>query len=104
MEFIIGIMIMFFIIYKLFVKDGNIDFWKFISRDPETAYTFFCKNDCFKVFEDVPVEGFKARLPDGEWDGPFKIFLPSKNKTITIYGLVPRYKIEQEKFISKMRS
>ena len=59
----------------------------------------FMDNDAFVVFEDKPTDGYKANLPSGEWDGPFKLHVPSINKFVTIYGRSPEYQTAQENFM-----
>jgi len=46
-----------------------------------------------------PPDGYRANLPSGEWDGPFKLHVPSRNKFVTIYGQSPEYDIAQENFM-----
>ncbi len=85
------------------VKGGNLKFWKVVNAHPEKAYSFFKANDCFVVFESEPPGGYRASLPAGEWDGPFKLPVPSKGRVVTIYGRVPEYQNAQENFIRNVQ-
>jgi|LQYC01.1.fsa_nt_gi hypothetical protein len=100
MEWLIGIVIVGFLYYRfVIVKGGNLKFWKIVNGHPEEAYYFFKGNDCFMVFDSEPPGGYRANLPPGEWDGPFKLPVPSKNSVVTIYGRSPEYQTAQEDFI-----
>lgn len=103
MEWLIIIVIAGFLYYRfVLVKGGNLKFWKFAKAHPEEAYSFFMGNDAFVVFDSIPLEGFKANSPLGEWDGPFKLYVPSINKFVTIYGRHPGYQTAQEDFMRSL--
>jgi hypothetical protein len=84
--------------YFVLVKHGKLKFWKFAKNHPEDAYSFFIRDDSFVVFDSKPPGGYRANLPSGEWDGPFRLHVPSKNRIIIIFGRVPEYLSAQEKF------
>jgi hypothetical protein len=99
MEWLIVIVIVGFLYYRFFlVKGGNLEFWKVVNAHPEEAYSFFKGNDSFVVFDSEPPGGYRANLPSGEWDGPFKLLVPSKSRVVTIYGRSPEYQVAQEGF------
>lgn len=103
MEWLIGILIVGFLYYRfVLVKGGNLKFWKVVNSHPEEAYSFFKRNDCFVVFDSDPSGGYRANLPAGEWDGPFKLPVPSKDRVVTIYGRTPEYHDAQEDFIKSI--
>lgn len=100
MKWLIIIVVAGFLYYRfVLVKGGNLKFWKFAKAHPEEAYSFFMGNDAFVVFEGKPTDGYKSNLPSGEWDGPFKLHVPSINKFVTIYGRPPEYQTAQENFM-----
>ena len=99
MEWLVIIVIAGFIYYHfVLVKGGNIKFWKAVSGHPEEAYLFFQNNSCFIIFDVKPPGGYLTNLPAGEWEGPFKLYVPSIDKTLTIYGRTPEYQIAQKDF------
>ena len=103
MEWLIGIAIVGFLYYHfVLVKSGNLKFWKVAHAYPEEAYAFFKRNDCFVVFDCKPPGGYKTNLPPGNWDGPFKLQVPSQNRVVTIYGRSPEYQAAQENFIGNI--
>jgi hypothetical protein len=103
MKWLIIIVVAGFLYYRfVHVKSGNLKFWKFAKENPEEAYSFFMENDAFVVFESKPIDGYKANRPSGEWDGPFKLHVPSINKFVTIFGRPPEYQLAQEKFIRSL--
>ena len=103
MEWIIAIAVVGFLYYRfVLVKSGNLKFWKVAQAHPEEAYAFFKRNPCFVVFDSEPPGGYRASLPSGEWDGPFKLPVPSQNRVITIYGRSPEYQAAQENFIGSI--
>ncbi len=88
-------------LFWFFKKPGNIDFWKIAGSNSEAAYLFFMENDNFFVFEDKPQNGYRAHLPEGNWDGPFKLRVPSRGITFTIYGRNPGYIEAQNEFAKR---
>ena len=104
MEWLVVAVIVGFLYYRfVLVKGGNLKFWKLANAHPEEAYSFFSANDCFVVFESEPPGGYRASLLAGEWDGPFKLSVPSKGRVVTIYGRVPEYENAQENFIRSVQ-
>lgn len=103
MEWLIGIAVVGFLYYHfVWSKLGNLKFWKLANAHPEEAYSFFKNNSCFVVFDSEPPGGYKANLPSGRWDGPFKLPVPSQNRVVTIYGRSPEYLAAQENFIASI--
>ncbi len=86
--------------YFFILRPGRFDFWKLASKHPDLAYDLFQQSEYWHVFVDKPPGGFKASLPPGEWDGPFKLAIPQLDwKVVTIYGKVPEYEKTQQVFI-----
>ena len=103
MEWLIGIAVIGFLYYHfVFVKSGNLKFWKVANAHPEEAYAFFKQNSCFMVFESEPPGRYRANLPTGKWDGPFKLPVSSQNCVVKIYGRSPEYQAAQENFIGSI--
>jgi hypothetical protein len=100
MEWIIAAVVI-FIIYKVIVKDGNLDFWKLVQsseEDQSFAYHLFTSHSAWYVCNnDKPAD-------IENWDGPFK-FPTLDGQVLTIYGKVGEYEKTQEEFVllSKMR-
>lgn len=104
MEWLIVVVFVGYLYYRfVLVKSGNLKFWKVISSHADEAYSFFMSNDCFVVFESEPLGGYRASLPAGEWDGPFKLSVPSKGRVVTIYGRDPEYQTAQEDFVRRFQ-
>ena len=100
MKWLIIIVVAGFLYYRfVLVKHGNLNFWKLAKNHPEDAYSFFTGDDSFVIFDSKPPDGFRANLPSGEWDGPFRLHIPSRNKFVTIFGRAPEYQIAQEEFM-----
>ena len=100
MKWIIIIIVVGFLFYKfVLVKHGNLKFWKFAKNYPEDVYSFFTSNENFVIFDSKPPDGYRANLPSGEWDGLFRLYVPSKNTFVTIFDRVPEYQIAQDKFM-----
>ncbi len=91
--------------YFFILRPGRFDFWELASKHPDLAYDLFQQSECWHVFLDKPPGGFKASLPPGEWDGPFKLAIPQLDwKVVTIYGKVSEYEKTQQAFIDDIRS
>lgn len=105
MEWLIGIIIFAFLFYHfIMVKNGNLDFWKIANANPEEAYLFFEKSPHFVTFDTKPNGGYKSNLPPGNWEGPFKLPVPSQGKLVTIYGHSPEYQAAQNDFIRNIKA
>jgi hypothetical protein len=103
MEWLIGIILIGFLYYRfVLVKGGNLKFWKIVNANPDKAYSFFMSKNCFVVFDSEPPGGYRANLPPGDWDGPFKLAVPSQNRVVTIFGRLPDYQAAQENFIGSI--
>ena len=103
MTWLIGIAVVALLYYYfVIVKGGNLQFWKVASVHSDEAYAFFKQTPCFAVFESEPPGGYRANLPSGQWDGPFKLPVPSQGRVVTIYGRSPDYQAAQEAFIRSL--
>lgn len=103
MEWLLGIVVL-AVLYYFFVmkKHGNLDFWKLAAKYPDSAYQLFKGEDCWLIFEDKSLARNRNNFPPGEWDGPFKLSVPTLgSKVITVYGKVPDYVQSQQKFMTK---
>jgi len=96
---VIALVVGFLYYYFVLSKGGNIRFWRTVNSNPEEALQFFQGSSAFCVFELEPPGGFRNSLPPGDWDGPFRIVVPALGKTITVFGRVPEYIAEQDRFI-----
>lgn len=104
MEWVVAAVIVGFLFYHfVMVKSGNLTFWKIANAHPEKAYSFFKDNDCFRVFDSEPPGGYRASLPLGKWEGPFKLPIPAKGQVVTIYGRTPEYQNAQESFVKRFQ-
>jgi hypothetical protein len=75
---------------------GNLSFWKIANRYPEEAYNFFLNNDTWHVIDNI--NNVDPPTKDENWDGPFRLFIPSINRTVKIYGKTDSYFESQEDF------
>ncbi len=103
MKWVFIVALIVFLYWSIIVKAGNRKFWKIANSNPEDAYRFFDSSHYFTVFIDKPSGGYRNALPDGDWDGPFKMYVPSIGKSVTIYGQVPEYEAEQEEFLRSVQ-
>ncbi len=103
MKWVVIIGVILYLYYRfVMVKAGNLQFWKIANSNPDEAYMFFMASENFFIFEENLGGGYRKNLPPGEWDGPFKLFVPSKRISVTIFGRVPDYEVEQDKFMGEM--
>ena len=101
MEWVIIGAVVFFIIYKVIVKDGNLEFWKLAQateQNQKNAYHLFTSNPAWYVFHKN--SGTKKPADSKNWDGPFKFRAPD-GRLLTMYGKVGEYEKTQEEFLKK---
>lgn len=96
-------------IYDYYILYGktSIKFWKLVKDSPEESFKYFSENK--EIWSIVTTE-FGKKLLDAnqklEKDnknkliGPFKLFVPSLNKMVLIYGKDGFYQKDQDKLIS----
>ena len=95
---LVFILIVYFWFFK---KQGNLDFWKTAQKYADHAYDLFGSEDCWVIFSEKPEDGYHKNLPEGEWDGPFYLRVPTLGKLITVFGKVPDYYESQKRFMGK---
>jgi hypothetical protein len=99
MYWMIFALIIAILLFYIFLKRrGNFDFWKLIAKFPDEAYDFFINEGSWIVFVEKPGTNFQDALPEGEWDGPFRLVVPSINRIVYIFGRVPDYHESQKEF------
>ncbi len=100
-KWIVGLIIIVYLIRR-FWAFGRIDFWKVAHKNGDLAYDFFKENDCWIVFEERPIEGYREELPPGEWDGPFIHVVPKLNRRVRLYGKVGEYEKSEDEFLNRI--
>ena len=104
MRWVLLTTILIILYYFAILKPGRFDFWKVAGGHPDEVFEMFQQHDCWCVFVEKPQGGYKSELPDGEWDGPFKLAVPKLGgQIITVYGKVPDYKKAQQVFMNKRK-
>ena len=80
---------------------GKPKFWKLTRKYPDQALQFFQENpDTWMVFYEKPEGGYRAHAPSAEWDGPFRISVPSiSTQLFVVYGRTGKYEAAQEEFV-----
>jgi len=79
------------------INKGKLSFWKKVGKNPEGAYDYFVKHpDVWKVI----YKGDDIILDSREWAGPFRLYVPSIDKMILIYGKNELYEKEQARILN----
>lgn len=67
--------------------NGNPTFWRMVAAKPEAALMLFKLDwNRWQVFEEEPAGGYRNVAPQAEWAGPFRLYIPSRGKTVVIFG------------------
>lgn len=84
-------------------RNGNPTFWKAVASKPEVAFLLF-KLDWqrWQVFEEEPPGGYRSVAPPAEWTGPFKLYLPSRDKTVVIFGRAKGLEETQQQMLRQL--
>lgn len=105
MQWVVIAIVLLLATYFIIFRQGRFDFWKVAGKHADDAFEMFQQQDCWHVFVEKPMGGYRGELPDGEWDGPFKLAIPKLgNRLITVFGKVPDYEDAQQQFIDKLKS
>ena len=68
MEWIILCGILLFVIYKVLKKDGNLEFWKLVQKQPQDAFQLFSQSAAWHI---IGGDSSSGPLNKNNWDGPF---------------------------------
>jgi len=101
--FIVSAIVVLGFLYWFFIlRPGRIDFWSIAAKDPNSVYDYFKANNCWIIFEDGLPKDYRIKLPEGEWDGPYRLVIPKLgNKMIYVFGKEPDYRNSQKAFVNK---
>ena len=82
---------------------GGFNFWKLARNHPDQIFSILNDDPAWKIFLSKPPGGYRSNLSEGEWHGPFKLYVPSVGSTVTIFGNDPEY-LESQESIRKQLS
>ena len=99
MKIILLILVIIIILIFILNKQGNLKFWKKVSKNPDLAYRLFLKSEDWYIEDCI---NSKPENSEDRWDGPFFLNIPSINKTVKVYGKVGKYEKSQEYIISML--
>lgn len=86
-----------FLFFFISYNSGNPQFWKAATSNPDLAYDWFLKEDCWVV-----VHPGENKNLSNEFTGPFRLSVPKlKNKTVKIYGKNDCLETSQYKFLKQ---
>jgi hypothetical protein len=102
MLWMIGIAVAVVLYWLIILRPGRLDFWKLVAKYPDSAYDHFCSNPCWVVFESEMPEHYRALVPNDEWDGPFRLWVPKLGGAgIYVFGHKPDYERLQDEFVQQ---
>ena len=78
-------------------RQGKLKFWQIAKKHPDAAYALFSTEDCWYVGELPP------NVNRSDVMGPFRLYVPSLNQTIKVYGRFPDFEESQELFIREVQ-
>lgn len=94
-------------LYIFFLRAGKHKFWKLIGHNPEEAYRYFKNNpDAWMVIDMKHIKNINSYLRNKDpeykkkWVGPYKLYVPSIDVAVQIYGKRDVYEQEQDKLLS----
>jgi len=96
MDIIIFVVVLVVIFYFVYIKYGNLSFWRKASKNPDYVHQCLSNDDAWLIDDGtLPSIQDKSGL-----DGPFLLYVPSLGKTIKFYGKVGKYE-DSQKMIEK---
>jgi hypothetical protein len=78
-------------------RKGNLRFWQLVAKHPHLAFIFFKVEKCWFI-DEVPKDVAAANLV-----GPFRVFIPSVGRLVTLWGLHPDYLESEDRFAEGLR-
>lgn len=99
-QLLIALFIGGFLYWFFILRPGRLDFWKVAARNPDAAYDHFRSASCWKVFEGELPEGYRSSVPNSDWVGPFKLWVPKLGgRPIVVFGKHPEFEQSQNEFL-----
>lgn len=97
---IIGLIILAIILLmRRIMGNGNVSFWKVASQNPDAAFDWFMREDCWIVVSPDESD------PGPDYTGPFRLAVPKLGgKVIKVYGREGRINDSQQRFIEHYRT
>lgn len=93
MSIFIWIVILAVIFYFVYIKYGNLSFWRKAAKNPDFVYQQLLKDDAW-IIDDGSSKTEKGK---DDLDGPFLLYVPSIGKTVKFYGKVGKYEDSQKR-------
>lgn len=103
--FVIGSLI--FLVGLLFevISRAHILFWFKVRNHPDLAYSWFKKNEAWRVIEGKPSADYKKEFPKQEWVGPFHLCVPAlKGRAIAVFAYNKTYRQTIGDFLKLVQS
>ena len=85
------------IYYFVVVRNGNLKFWKIISKNPDLFFSLIESDPAWFIDNGDSVRNISLN----DYDGPYFLFIPSLQKTIKFYGKIGSYETSQKNILDK---
>ena len=85
------------------VMNGNLSFWKVASKYPDEVFSLMAKDESVWL-----IDGGESNIWQGKdlsnYSGPFRLFVPSINSFVKIYGRTDLIESAQNKIMKEVLS
>lgn len=98
MNILFFIIILAVVFYVIYIKYGNLSFWRKAAKNPDFVYQQLLKDDAW-IIDDGSSKTEKGK---DDLDGPFLLYVPSIGKTVKFYGKIGRYEESQKRIAEKL--
>lgn len=102
MAWLIGLGLALFLYWPFILRPGGLGFWRSVARNPEAAYIHFKNDPTWTILEADSVDR-RELLQREEWDGPFRLWIPTLGREIILFGRVGEYERSQRAFLEELR-
>lgn len=83
------------------IMNGNLSFWKIAAKYPDDVFQIMIEDELMWVIE-TGEENVWENKNKSDYSGPFRLFVPSLNTFVKIYGRADQIEIEQKKIMDKI--
>lgn len=83
------------------IMNGNLSFWKVASKQPDMVYMMMLQESDIWVIEDGDPNAWEGKNKS-DFSGPFRLFIPSINSFVKIYGRADRIEEAQQRIMDRI--
>lgn len=95
----LGIGVIVFVVYS--IMNGNLSFWKIAAKHPDEVFRLMLDDKDIWVVDIGDGDTWEGK-DQSDYSGPFRLFVPSINTFVKIYGKANQIESAQAEILKKL--